>query len=153
MKWEFHRGEGRNKFETREINCITVSDFYYSYFICSCFHKDVLGAVFNFKYVSVMDYCANYASNRLEKARRVSQNSEARLGIFNRIGILFGTAFSFMVCIFKIYNGCKLNDYFSAPANRIFSWRFFLFKERTTYSAVATMGIAILGVMCIGGAI
>lgn len=27
---------------------------------------------------------------------------------------------------------------------------FFLFKERTTYSAVATMGIAILGVMCIG---
>ncbi|AIK37383.1 UAA transporter family protein [Bacillus pseudomycoides] len=27
---------------------------------------------------------------------------------------------------------------------------FFLFKERTTYSAIATMGIAILGVMCIG---
>ncbi|PEB52864.1 EamA family transporter [Bacillus pseudomycoides] len=27
---------------------------------------------------------------------------------------------------------------------------FFLFKERTTYSAVVTMGIAILGVMCIG---
>ena len=26
----------------------------------------------------------------------------------------------------------------------------FLFKERTTYSAIATMGIAILGVMCIG---
>ncbi len=27
---------------------------------------------------------------------------------------------------------------------------FFLFKERTTYSAIITMGIAILGVMCIG---
>ena len=27
---------------------------------------------------------------------------------------------------------------------------FFLFKERTTYSAIATMGIAILGVVCIG---
>ena len=125
MKWEFYVGEGRIKFETRKINCTTVSNFYYSNFICSDFCKDVLGAIFNFKHVSIMDHRTAFTSNCVEKACGISQNRKARMGLSNRIRVLFSASFSVMVYLFEIYDRCQFNDYFSAPAHRIFSWRIF----------------------------
>lgn len=96
-----------------------------------------------------MDYRTYYAAYHLEKREEFSKIQIKDWGLLIGSGF-FSTSFSFMVWIFKAYNSCEFDDYFSASTNRIFSWRFFLFKERTTYSAIATMAIAILGVVCIG---
>lgn len=75
---------------------------------------------------------------------------EREIGVFNRIWILLALHFLLWFASLKFTTVASSTIILALQPIVSLVGGFFLFKERTTSSAIATMGIAILGVMCIG---